>query len=330
MRQILIGAAVVSMLAACQEQQEVYTNISGFTQGSVFSITYADSLNRNFAGSFDSIFSFVDGSMSVFNDSSIISRINRNEHVPINSAISEVLCISGEVSQMTGGAFDITIGPVSRAIGFAGGNGKGIDTVLVNKMLENVGMDKVWVEGDLLVKSNSQVAVDLNAIAQGYTSDLVARFLNSKGVDNYIVEVGGEIVAHGTNKRGTPWVVGIDRPIEGGIPGENIQARFYLTGGRGLATSGNYRKFVEVDGQKYSHTIDPHTGLPVLNSLLSATVFANNASIADALGTAFMVHGLDWSINFVNSNPDVDAYLIYSDSIDGYKVWKSDGLEEVK
>lgn len=329
MKRYSVVFAAALLFAACNNNSSRnYTNISGFVQGSVYSITYFDTLNRDFSTAFDSIFAEIDGSMSVFNDSSTISRINRNEVQTVNNQLIDVVSMAKQISIKTEGAFDITIGPVSRQIGFAGGKTKGIDTLQIQALLVNVGMDKIWVEGCNLQKQNPDVKIDLNAIAQGYTVDCISRFLEQNSVVDYIAEVGGEIVANGVSPRGTPWIVGVDKPIEGAMQGQEIQVRIYLSNRRGLATSGNYRKFVEVNGQRYSHTINPKTGLPVLNSLLSATVVAPNATIADALGTAFMVNGLEWSINFVNSNPDIDAYLIYSNSA-GYNVWKSDGITEI-
>lgn len=326
---VMLSAVLVLVFASCRERtnSDTYLNISGFTQGTTYSITYSDSLSRNFSIQIDSIFALVDSSMSVFNSSSAISKINRNEQMHVNSLLADVLQISRSISDQTEGAFDITIGSITRAVGFAGGTSSGIDTAKVLSLLRFVGMDKFYVEDNKLVKLHPDVVFDLNAVAQGYTSDLIASFLTSRGVGSYMVEVGGEIVATGVNPNGTAWVIGVDKPEAGGVPGEDIQAKIMLTGGQGLATSGNYRKFVEVDGQKYSHTINPKTGLPVLNSLLSATVVAPSGAIADALGTAFMVKGLEWSMSFVKNHPNIDAYLIYSDSTSNFCVWQSDGLK---
>lgn len=326
MRKILLVSLFLPLIISCRNKTKEYFKIEGFAQGTTYSIVYYDSLSRDFSSSFDSVFTVIDNSMSVYNDSSIISKLNRNELLQVDTLIAEVIVISDSVYNETSGAFDITVGPVIRAIGFGKDKTKGIDSAKVKSMLPLIGMHQIRLEGLSLIKSNPLIQIDVNAVAQGYTVDVLARFLEMNGVKNYLVEVGGEITANGSNSKGTPWIVGLDKPIEGAIPGENIQSKIYLTNRRGLATSGNYRKFIEVNGQKYSHTVNPKTGFPVLNSLLSSTVIANSAARADALATAFMVNGLDWSINYIKSHSNVDAYLIYSDELGGYKVWISENL----
>ncbi len=320
------AVALELMFACTTPKPKEYQQVDGFTQGTTFSIVYYDSLQRNFAPQFDSIFRVIDNSMSIYNDSSIISRINRNECSAIDSMLAEVIAISDSVYHQTGGAFDITVGPVVRAIGFGKDKTQGIDSAKVRSLLPLIGMHQLRVEGMALIKSNPNIQIDVNAVAQGYTSDVVARFLQRKGIRNYLVEVGGEIVARGVNRRGDLWVVGLDKPVENAMPGENVQVKIKLSHGRGLATSGNYRKFIEVNGVKYAHTVNPKTGFPILNSLLSATVIAPTAAQADAIATAFMVRGVDWSIRYVDANPHVDAYLIYSDSSGRYNVWVNDRL----
>lgn len=327
MRKFSLVLLFIPFLLSCKEQTKEYIKVEGFAQGTTYSIVYSDSLNRNFSPSFDSLLTVIDNSMSVYNDSSIISKLNRNELLQVDSLLAEVIIISDSIYQESDGAFDITVGPVIRAIGFGKDKTKGIDSAKVKSMLPLIGMNQIRLEGLNLIKSKTQIQIDVNAVAQGYTVDVLARLLEINGVKNYLVEVGGEITANGLNSKGTPWVVGLDKPIEGAIPGENIQTKIYLTNRRGLATSGNYRKFIEVNGQKYSHTVNPKTGLPVLNSLLSATVIGKSAARADALATAFMVNGLDWSINFIQTHSNVDAYLIYSDESGGYKVWISESLK---
>lgn len=329
MRCFLLFIAFAVIMASCNtNSQKEYIRIDGFAQGTTYSIVYYDSLNRNFSSSFDSLFVVIDNSMSVYNDSSIISKINRNDISLVDSLLAEVIIISDSIYRETDGAFDITVGPVIRAIGFGKDKTKGIDSAKVKMLLPLIGMNQIKLDDLLLVKGKPEIQIDVNAVAQGYTVDFFADFLRSNGVNNFLIEVGGEICANGINSKGSEWVVGLDKPIENAIPGEEIQTKIFLSGGKGLATSGNYRKFIEVDGQKYSHTINPKTGFPVLNSLLSATVIAPSAARADALATAFMVNGLDWSINFINSNPKIEAYLIYSNNEGNYSVWISENLKE--
>ena len=321
---LLLSLLIISCKA---RHATTYTKVNGFTQGTTFNIIYSDSAGRDFSKAFDSIFQAVDRSLSVYNDSSIISRLNRNEIDTVDALLAGVIAISDSIYHETDGAFDITVGPVVRELGFGPEQHAGIDSTKIKALQQLIGMSKISMVGNRLKKDNPNIQIDVNAVAQGYTSDLVARFLRSKGVKNYMVEVGGEIMANGVNSRGTPWIVGIDKPVENALPGENFQARFYFPGPRGMSTSGNYRKFIEVNGIKYAHTINPKTGFPAMSNLLSATVIAPTAARADGLATAFMVNGLDWSRNFVNSHTRVEAYLIYSDSTGKFNVWVSEGLK---
>jgi len=266
--------------------------------------------------------------MSIYNDSSIISLLNSNISDSIDDMLKEVIVSSFEIYHQSDGAFDITVGPVVRAIGFGKDKTQGIDSAKVKQLLPLIGMNKIHLDGNTLKKDDSRIQIDVNAIAQGYTVDVIGKYLESNGIKHYLVEVGGEITARGKNSKGTDWVVGIDKPVESALPGENIQAKISISNGYGLATSGNYRKFIEVNGQKYAHTINPKTGFPELNSLLSATVVAPSATKADALATAFMVKGVEWSKNFVVKSNDIDAYLVYSDSLGNYLVWMNEGMKK--
>lgn len=327
MRYLTLFTLVVLILVSCSPKKE-YIKIEGFTQGTTYSITYYDSLSRDFSVQIDSILGRIDHSMSIYNDSSIISLLNSNISDSIDDMLKEVIVSSFEIYHQTDGAFDITVGPVVRAIGFGKDKTQGIDSAKVKQLLPLIGMNKIHLDGNTLKKDDSRIQIDVNAIAQGYTVDVIGKYLESNGIKHYLVEVGGEITARGKNSKGTDWVVGIDKPVESALPGENIQAKISISNGYGLATSGNYRKFIEVNGQKYAHTINPKTGFPELNSLLSATVVAPSATKADALATAFMVKGVEWSKNFVVNSNDIDAYLVYSDSLGNYLVWMNEGIKK--
>ncbi|MGB4329577.1 MAG: FAD:protein FMN transferase [Tenuifilum sp.] len=327
MRYLTVFTLVVLILVSCSPKKE-YIKIEGFTQGTTYSITYYDSLSRDFSVQIDSILGRIDHSMSIYNDSSIISLLNSNISDSIDDMLKEVIVSSFEIYHQSDGAFDITVGPVVRAIGFGKDKTQGIDSAKVKQLLPLIGMNKIHLDGNTLKKDDSRIQIDVNAIAQGYTVDVIGKYLESNGIKHYLVEVGGEITARGKNSKGTDWVVGIDKPVESALPGENIQAKISISNGYGLATSGNYRKFIEVNGQKYAHTINPKTGFPELNSLLSATVVAPSATKADALATAFMVKGVEWSKNFVVKSNDIDAYLVYSDSLGNYLVWMNEGMKK--
>ena len=200
-----------------------------------------------------------------------------------------------EIYESTNGAFDITVAPIVNAWGFGFTEAVEVDSSLIDSLLQYLGMDSVGIVEGKIWKEKDGIMLDMNAIAQGYAVDVLCEFLESKGIINYLVEIGGEIKTRGHNPRGTEWKVGIDRPIEGlQIPGVDLQAIVEISD-RSLATSGNYRKFYEKDGVKYSHTIDPKTGYPVQHCLLSATVLAGDCMRADAYATGFMVMGYEKS-----------------------------------
>ncbi len=327
---LLLGLSPILLLSnGCSPgKPKEYIKLEGFTQGTTYSITYYDSLSRVLYKEIDSILNCIDLSMSIYNPESNISKLNSNQTDSVDNLLKAVIDSSYKVYQATEGAFDITVGPVVRAIGFGPDKTKGIDSAKVRSLLPLIGMNKINLIDSKLKKDDSRIQIDVNAIAQGYTVDVIGRFLEQLGITNYLVEVGGEITAKGKNAKGNSWVVGIDKPVESALPGENIQAKVSISKGYGLATSGNYRKFIEVNGQKYAHTINPKTGFPVLSNLLSATVVAPSATTADAFATAFMVKGLDWSVSFVEQAKDIDAYLVYSDSAGNYRVWMNRGMQK--
>jgi thiamine biosynthesis lipoprotein len=240
---------------------------------------------------------------------------------------TEVFIESYEVFRKTDGAFDITVAPIVNALGFGPSDTLNVDSTMIDSLVQYVGMEKVKLQGDSLVKTDPNVLLDVNALAQGYSVDVVAVFLERRKIRNYMVEIGGEIRARGKNEQGVYWQIGIDRPVTGNyIPGVKLQSILKLKD-RSLATSGNYRRFYEKNGIKYVHTINPKTGYPVISNLLSATVVAKSCMTADAYATAFMVMGTDRSIRFLEENRFLDAYLIYSDEKGNFKVYYTKGLK---
>ena len=310
---------------SCSSRQD-YKTIDGFTQGTTYHIVYqqpgADSLNAMI----DSILLAVDNSLSVYNDSSLISRINRNEEVLADTLFVNVFNRSREIWELSKGSFDISAAPYFEVWGFGAGEKRDVTQLMIDSIRQFVGMDKVSLDSGRVVKSDPRVSLNVNAIAQGYTADVIAYAFDRLGIKNYLVEVGGEIFSRGVNARGNEWTVGLDKPVEGNmIQGEELQEIITLSG-RGLATSGNYRKFIEENGQKYSHTIDPGTGYPVKQSLLSATVIAPDAMTADAYATWFMVVGLEKAKEVLAASPGIDAYLVY-DKDGKFEVFYTDGIK---
>jgi thiamine biosynthesis lipoprotein len=305
-----------------------YYTIQGFTQGTSYRITYQHPTEYNIQGCVDSLLRAFDLSLSAYEPESILSAINRNEEVRTDTLFRTVFREAARVYQLTGGAFDITLGPVIDAWGFGPGQRMNVDSALVDSLLQYVGMDKVALAGDSVIKSNPGVKINVNAIAQGYAVDVVSRFLDELGCWNYMVEIGGEIRTRGINRKGSFWRIGVDRPDFGNmVPGQQLQAIISLND-RSLATSGNYRKFYEKDGVRITHTIDPATGYPRVSRLLSVTILTRDCMTADAYATACMVMGLEKAKAFIEGLPHTDAYFVYGNDAGTYQVWYTDRLRK--
>lgn len=329
MKKILFFFFLFSFLSSCQRKPDTnYISIGGFTQGTTYSITYESPDSLVFKPEIEALLANFDSSLSIYNSQSVITKINNNQLNIPDSYLQTVFAKAHEVYKNTDGAFDITVAPLVNAWGFGFHNRSGITNSLVDSLLEFVGFNKITIKDSLIIKSDPRIMIDMNAIAQGYSVDIVADFLEKKGVDNYLVEIGGEVKTKGLNPKQKPWRIGIDKPEDNNmIPGEKLQAIITLTN-KSLATSGNYRKFYERNGVKYSHTINPKTGFPVTHSLLSATVIANDCMTADAYATAFMVMGLERAYELVTTLPDIEAYFVYNDENGQYQVKSTPGIDQ--
>ena len=329
MKRLIIALLMAILIAGCSAPAEKnYIKLNGFTQGTTYSITYYDSLDRNFAQPIEIILEQIDSSMSVYRKNSIINRFNEStKGIEVDSLLAKVVAISLQINQQTNGAFDMTVGPLVREWGFHAKQGEVPTKQTIEHYNKLVGIDMIELTGLSLSKKEPEVAIDVNAIAQGFTVDVIAEYLEDKHVTNYLVEVGGEIRASGISPRGKHWLVGIDKPEENALSGENLQVIISLSG-KSLVTSGNYRKFFVRDGVKYSHTIDPTTGYPVTHSLLSATVIDLTAARADALATAFMVMGTEKTKQWLEHNPEVEAYLIFANQAGEFQVWMSAAMQK--
>ena len=321
---VLIPVVLLS-LTSCKQSKE-YKVIDGFTQGTTYHIVYeyasADSLNNIV----DSILVAIDNSLSVYNNKSIISAVNRNEEVALDTLFINVFNRSVEITKISNGAFDISAAPFFDIWGFGFKNKESVTDQKLDSIKAFTGMDKIKIENGKVVKTDPRVTINVNAIAQGYTADVIAQEFDRRGIENYLVEIGGEIMCKGKNSRGELWTIAIDKPVDGNnIPGQDVQDIVELTV-RGLATSGNYRKYYEENGEKFSHTIDPSTGKPVKHNLLSATVIAKDAMTADAMATVLMVVGLDKAKEILAADATMDAYLVYSEQ-GVFKVYKTEGVQ---
>lgn len=335
---VLVGVWFYEKQAKEQDETaKEYQIIHGNTQGTTYNITYEYIIGEDLQPEIDQLLHEFDMSLSTYEPESIISRINQNDStVEADEKFKEVYREARRIYEKTDGVFDITVAPVVNAWGFGFTPGADVDSSMIDSLLQYVGMNKVRLVGNKIVKDVSQLMLDVNAIAQGYSVDVVSEYLEGKDIENYLVEIGGELRCKGLNPKKDDWKIGIDRPEDDNmIPGQNMQAIIAIKG-KSLATSGNYRKFYEKDGIKYAHSIDPKTGYPVLSKLLSATLISDKCITADAYATAFMVMGLERSIEILESgNEELDAYLIYSDDQGNFRVYSSPGmkkhiLEEVK
>ncbi len=313
------------VLNSCDSKK--YYKIGGFTQGTTYHITYQG--NKDFELEVNELLHQFDMSLSTYVDSSIISQINRNEkNVKTDKLFVQFFKKSREVYETSDGYFDITVAPLVNAYGFGFTNKENVDSVLIDSLMDFVGMDKVSLKDGEIIKSDARIMLDGNAIAQGQSVDFIVEFIEKQGVVNYLVEIGGEIRAKGINEHGEFWRVGIDKPIAGSDEiNRELQAIIRLKN-KSLATSGNYRKFYEKDGVKYGHSINPKTGHPAMQTILSATIIANDCITADAYATTCMVIGLEKSKELLSKMNELDAYFIYADSANGsYQIFMTDGIK---
>lgn len=313
-------------LVACGSERAEYDAIDGFAQGSTYHIVVQyDNLDRVQKG-VDSLLAEIDNSISLYNKKSLLCRINSGETDSLDTHITRCIEISQIVSRESGGAYDITIKPITSAWGFTG-EAK-VESPNIDSLMQYVGYEKISIVDGRLVRSSPQIQIDLNASAQGYTADMLGAMLLGLGIENYLVEIGGEITCRGENSKGKSWVIGIDKPIEGNfIPGHTLQSTIELSG-RALATSGNYRKFhIDENGQKIVHTIDARTGYSKISNLLSVTVIAESALLADTYSTMMMVLGVEESKAFLQKHSEIDAFFVYSDGTDTLKTYHSPELK---
>lgn len=330
MKKLLLFLFIVFFISSCnQKPKSTYIKFGGFTQGTTYNITYESNDNINYQDQVEYLLAEFDSSLSTYNELSVISKINYNESNLTDEYIRNVFAKANDVYINTKGSFDITVAPLVNAWGFGFKNKEEITNAKIDSILEFVGFQNIRVKDSVIIKDDPRIMIDVNAIAQGYSVDVVADFLEEQGIANYLVEIGGEVKTRGVNKKGKVWKIGIDKPIDNNmVPGENLQAIVSLSN-KSLATSGNYRKFYERDGVKYSHTINPRTGYPVTHSLLSATVIANDCITADAYATAFMVIGLEKAFDLATKLPDLEAYFIYSDENGNFQVKATLRMEEI-
>lgn len=317
---LLILSIFILLFGACTHSKD-YHFIEGMAQGGTYHITYSSksasgrqikySVNsvKHIA---DSILIEIDNTLSGYNPYSLLTKINSNVSDSCNSVFSDIFDLSYKLYQATNGLFDPASAPLFDIWGFGFKNDETVSDEKIDSILNFTGMDKISISKGRVIKKDSRVKINFNAIAQGYSCDLISDALKEIGITDFLVEVGMEIYCSGVNPNGKPWQIGIDRPEDGNMEAGADIADVVQVTDAGIVTSGNYRKFYIKDGKKYSHTIDPIAGRPVQHNLLSATIIASNAAIADAYATYCMVIGLEKSIEFLESREDLKGYLIYA------------------
>ena len=318
------------LLFSCTlDKDAIPVKLNGKAQGTYYSITYFDNENRDFQNEIDSILTSFDQSVSLWVPNSVLSRVNRNDtSVIIDQYFEDNFQLAKQVSEATNGAFDFTVAPLVKAWGFGFDDNKKVDKQIIDSLLLLVDYKNVELKNGKVKKSDSRITFDFNAIAQGFSVDVISAWLESKNVLNYLVDIGGEVKAKGSKPDGSFWKVGIEKPAQNKTDTRNLKAVVELKNSS-IATSGNYRKYYEEDGIRYSHTIDPKLGYPVQHSLLSVSVLTNNTGLADAYATSFMVWGFKKSRAFVESVPELEAFFIYSDASGNYQTYATKGFQEI-
>lgn len=323
-------------LSSCGQSNKktAYLKEEGNVHGTIFHFTYESKDGKSLQSEYEQEFKDFDLSVSTFEKSSIISRVNQNDTtVRADLNFKTVFEEAQKVSKATNGAFDMTVAPLVNAWGFGFDKKDNVTEDEIKEIMKHVGYEKVKLDGDKIVKEDSATMLDASAIAKGFSSDVVARLMEKHGIENYMIEIGGECTLKGVNPKGKKWGIGITKPVDDSTQMSNeLETIIHLTD-CGVATSGNYRQFYHKNGKKYSHTIDPHTGHPVNHNLLSSTIVAPTCMEADAYATACMVMGLDKAMELIEKTPELEGYFIYSDKdgkfavkyTTGFKKFLSDG-----
>ena len=316
---------VGTILIIRQQHSMPYRKTSDFIFGTTYHVTYQ--CDSDLTQSIKAELLKVDASLSPFNKESVITAVNENKDVQLDDMFKEVFNLAMDISKDTDGAFDITVAPLVNAWGFGFKNGSQPSSHQVDSLLQLVGYEKVSMVNGKVMKQDPRIMLDCSAIAKGYGTDRVARLLRSRGIQNYMVEIGGEVVTSGVNPDRVPWKIGVTKPTDDSLNiGHELQTVLNVTD-KAMATSGNYRNYYFKGGKKFAHTVDPKTGYPVQHSILSATVLSKSCAVADAYATSFMVMGFDKARQVLERHPELMAYFIYSKPDGTNGVWFPPTLE---
>lgn len=317
---------VASVIIIWNQQTTPYQHNTGFIFGTTYSITYQN--NKDLQAEIEAEMNEVDAALSPFNKRSIITAVNNNHQVKLNQKFMQVFNLAENISHETDGAFDITVAPLVNEWGFGFRKGVNPTKHVIDSLRQIVGYQKVALINGKVVKKDPRINLDCSGIAKGYGSDCVANLLRRHGIENFMVEIGGEIVTAGVNPDRVPWKIGVTKPVDNSTQQNGELQTVLNVTDKAMATSGNYRNFYYKGGRKYAHTIDPKTGYPVQHNILSSTVIADNCATADAYATAFMVLGLNKAKAILQRHPELMAYFIYSDKNGKNTVWFSPSMKK--
>ncbi|MFO7789326.1 MAG: FAD:protein FMN transferase [Bacteroidales bacterium] len=313
---------------SCNNTTEEYYKYRGEIQGTYFTVIYE--ADKDYAPQIDSLLQRFNQSLNNYDSTSLITQINRNEHVKTDSLFNTMYGAARKVWKASGGYFDITIAPLANAWGFGYKSGHVPDSAEIDSLMQFVGMENVYLENGVVGKLDERVEIIGNAIAKGMSVDYLARYFESKGIKNYLVDIGGEIRAKGESEKGKTWLVGVDKPIvDSTVSRRELQTTINLDN-MAVATSGDYRKYRINNGKRYGHSINPKTGYPAASEILSATVVHPQCMYADAWSTAFMAMKTpDEALDMVNKNDKLEAMFITGNSDGSYEMHYSDGFDEL-
>ncbi len=326
---MLCCALILVVLGGCSAREK-YKTVDGTMLGTTVHVV-ADVRNTSSKELYAAIMELdreTKASMSIFDSTSLLSRINRNLTDSVDRHIAFNLHLADSIGAVSGGRYDVTVKPLVEAWGFAGKEAQ--EHPNIDSILQFVGREKVYIENGRLIKRDPRVQLDFNSIAKGYTVDLLAALVERFGAENYIVDIGGEVVCRGKNAQGNPWRIGVESPFDGNMSnGEYLQKRIQMSSG-GLATSGNYRRFyLDENGRKIAHTIDPRTGRSAISRLLSVTVVAPTCAEADALGTMYLAMGADDALAAAKANPSARVYFILAGEGEQYEEYISPAMQQL-
>lgn len=320
----LVLSLWILIFTACTKQKQ-YFEESGSVFHTIYHIKYEGS--ELLTEKIDAELQKFNLSLNPFNPNSIISKVNQNEPVEADDWFIEVFNKAKEVSDHSEGVFDITCAPLVNLWGFGFSKMDSVTPQMIDSIKQFVGYQKVRLDGRKVIKDDPRILLNCSAIAKGYASDVIARLLEREGVKNYMVEIGGEVTMKGVNQNGKCWRIGINKPEDDSTGIKNdVGEVVELCKKGGVATSGNYRNYYIKDGKKYAHTIDPRTGYPSEQSILSATIVADDCITADAYATAFMAMGLEKAREAAKNIPGIEYYVIYTDENGKHQIEYSTGM----